>query len=235
MSRFCFFLAIAFISWILAWLFMRPIHQKVNQIEQFIQDISHELNTPITALDMSSKRALQKKVYDEKILTNISISTKQLYIIYKSLSYLNFDIKQKPKEVLNIKTIITDVIKFYEQLCHAKNINIVARLQDCNRLIDEDKARLLISNLLSNAIKYSTPHHNINISLNNCVLIIKDEGIGIPEDKLKKIFELYERATELAGGFGVGLSIVKKICDEEDIKIDVTSKIKEGTTFTLEF
>ena len=229
-----FFLAIAFVSWILARLFMRPIHQKVNQIEQFIQDISHELNTPITALEMSSKHALQKKIYDEKILTNISISTKQLYVIYKSLAYLNFNINHNLKRMINLKIIIQDVIKFYEQLCHAKSIEIVTQLQDCNKLMDEDKARLLISNLLSNAIKYSTPNHHIYIKLNDCVFIIKDEGIGISKDKIKKIFELYERATELAGGFGVGLNIVKKICDEENIKIDVSSKIKEGTTFTLE-
>ena len=219
----------------LARLFMRPIHQKVSQIEQFIQDISHELNTPITALQMSSKLALQKKIYDEKILTNISISTKQLYSIYQSLAYLNFNITQKAKETINIKNIVTDVIDFYKQLCHTKNITIVTKLQDCIKQVDEDKIRLLISNLLSNAIKYSTPNHKINIEIDNCTFIITDEGIGISKDKLKKIFELYERATELAGGFGVGLSIVKKICDEENIKIEVTSKIKEGTTFKLKF
>lgn len=230
-----FFLAIALVSWMLARLFMRPIHQKVSQIEQFIQDISHELNTPITALQMSSKLALQKKIYDEKILTNISISTKQLYSIYQSLAYLNFNITQKAKETINIKNIVTDVIDFYKQLCHTKNITIVTKLQDCIKQVDEDKIRLLISNLLSNAIKYSTPNHKINIEIDNCTFIITDEGIGISKDKLKKIFELYERATELAGGFGVGLSIVKKICDEENIKIEVTSKIKEGTTFKLKF
>ncbi len=62
------FLAIGIISWILSKLFMRPIHEKMSQIEQFIQDISHELNTPITALQMSSKRAMQKGVYDETLI-----------------------------------------------------------------------------------------------------------------------------------------------------------------------
>ncbi|MEE8589612.1 MAG: histidine kinase dimerization/phospho-acceptor domain-containing protein, partial [Sulfurimonadaceae bacterium] len=93
-------LGIVLVAWILSKIFMRPIHQKVEQIEQFVQDISHELNTPITALQMSSKRALQKGVYDEKILTNISISTKQLYSIYQSLAFLNFSTpKEAPKQL----------------------------------------------------------------------------------------------------------------------------------------
>ncbi len=57
------FITIVVISWMLSRLFMRPIHQKVKEIESFIQDISHELNTPITALGMSTSRAMQKKVY----------------------------------------------------------------------------------------------------------------------------------------------------------------------------
>ncbi|MDQ7043815.1 MAG: hypothetical protein Q9M34_09865 [Sulfurimonas sp.] len=76
------FLAIFFISFILAKLFMRPVHKRIERIEEFIQDISHELNTPITALKMSASRAIKKEVYDKKILTNISISTKQLETIY---------------------------------------------------------------------------------------------------------------------------------------------------------
>lgn len=234
-TTFLFFLAITFVSWLLARLFMRPIHEKVNQIEQFIQDISHELNTPITALQMSSKLALQKKVYDKKILTNISISTKQLYVIYKSLTYLNFSVKQKEKKMINIKVIIEDIINFYAQLCYAKNLKIISNLQDFNILMDEDKARLLFSNLLSNAIKYSTPNHTIFLELQDGIFKIKDEGIGIAQDKIKKIFELYERGTNLAGGFGVGLSIVKKICNEEHIKMNVSSKLDEGSIFTLIF
>ncbi len=227
------FLLIIFISFMLAKLFMRPIHQKVLQIEQFIQDISHELNTPVTALQMSSKRAMQKGVYDEKILKNISISTKQLYSIYKSLSYLSFSTKIQDTQNINLKTIVEEVVEFYAELCLAKSITIISDLEDATIQMDEDRVKLLFSNLLSNAIKYSMPNKKITLTLRKNSFVIQDEGVGIAKEKLHKIFDLYERGSTLAGGFGVGLSIVKQICDGAGINIEVKSRLDQGSSFSL--
>ena len=229
------FILIVIISWLLARLFMRPIHQKVKQIEGFIQDISHELNTPITALGMSTKRAMQKGVYDKKILTNISISTKQLYAIYKSLTYLSFSSKEKELYEINLKDIVKEVVEFYAELCHAKNITIKSDLEDSIFKIDEEKAKLLFSNLLSNAIKYSMPHTTIKLTLKESSFTIEDEGVGIAKDKLDEIFKPYERSSNIAGGFGVGLSIVRQICDEFDIRIELESSLGKGSIFYLFF
>jgi two-component system OmpR family sensor kinase len=214
---------------------MRPVHEKMQQIEQFIQDISHELNTPITALSMSSKRALQKKVYDEKILTNISISTKQLYSIYKSLAYLNFSSQEQEAELLALKPILKQGIDYYRELTMAKNITIIENLDDASLLAVDSRVELLFSNLISNAIKYSMPDTTITITLKNGCFIIEDEGVGIAEDKLQDIFKLYERNSTLAGGFGVGLSIVKQICDSYAIYVRIESKLGEGSKFILEW
>ena len=227
------FFIIVLISLLLSKLFMRPIHQKVVQIETFIQDISHELNTPITALGMSSKRAMQKGVYDEKILKNISISTKQLYTIYQSLVYLSFSAKLGEVQEINLKEIVEEVIEFYAELCFAKNIAIISNLEDLFIKLDKERAKLLFSNLLSNAIKYSLPNKRITLALTKDAFIIQDEGVGIAKEMLDKIFELYERGSHVAGGFGVGLSIVKQICDEAKIKVEVISKPNQGTSFRL--
>ena len=224
---------ILIIAWILSKIFMRPIHQKVQQIEQFIQDISHELNTPITALQMSSKRALQKKVYDEKILTNISISTKQLYSIYQSLVYLNFNTPDQKAERIDLKPLLEESILFYTELTRAKHIDIVSTLTPSTITIVDERARLLFSNLISNAIKYSMPETTITITLKEGYFSIQDEGVGIDNSKLDEIFKPYERSSDIAGGFGVGLSIVKQICDEFNIEVKVTSSIGEGSQFTL--
>jgi len=227
------FVIIVIISVFLAKLFMKPIHQKVKQIENFIQDISHELNTPITALQMSASRAIQKKVYDEKILTNISISTKQLYAIYNSLAYLSFSNERKVIQEINLKEVIDEVVKFYAELCHAKHITIKSEFEDTVFVIDEDRAKLLFSNLLSNAIKYSMPNKTIVLTLKTGAFTIKDEGVGIAKEKLHEIFKLYERGSNIAGGFGVGLSIVKQICDEVGISIEVESELNKGSIFRL--
>lgn len=227
------FLTIGIISWMLSKLFMRPVRQKMTQIEQFIQDISHELNTPITALSMSSKRALQKKIYDEKILTNISISTKQLYSIYQSLAYLNFSSQDQESALLDLKPLLLESIEYYAELTIAKDISIKTSLEDAKLCALGTRIELLFSNLISNAIKYSMPGTSISIELEEGRFQIADEGVGIAQDKLKEIFKPYERNSNVAGGFGVGLSIVKEICNTYEINIEVKSQLGEGTSFIL--
>ncbi|MDA3907748.1 MAG: HAMP domain-containing sensor histidine kinase [Sulfurimonas sp.] len=225
------FITIVVISWILSRLFMRPIHQKVKEIESFIQDISHELNTPITALGMSTSRAMQKKVYDEKILRNISISTKQLYSIYQSLAYLNFSGVNQESQMLNLRPILIRSVEYYSELCHAKNIKIEASVEDSQLQAVDTRVELLFSNLISNAIKYSMSDTTIKVKLKKGFFSIEDEGIGMDKDKLQEIFELYKRGSTLAGGFGVGLNIVKQICDELKIEIFVSSQKDVGSKF----
>lgn len=229
------FVFIVLISIVLARLFMKPVHQRVEQIERFIQDVSHELNTPITALKMSASRAIQKGVYDKKILTNISISTKQLESIYKSLTFLNFKQKEQEAEIVNLKTTLEQTLNYYSELTEAKHIKIESQLEDVDFFIIPSRAELLFSNLLSNAIKYSLPETKITIKLDKNAFTIEDEGMGIEQTKLNAIFEMYQRNSNIAGGFGVGLSIVKQICDVYGIKINVTSHLGEGTRFTLLF
>ena len=229
------FLLIGVISFFLAKLFMRPVRKRIEQIESFLQDVSHELNTPITALGMSASRAIKKEVYDKKILTNISISTKQLESIYKSLTYLNFSDKEEEKEELQLKPIVKRVVNYYNELSSAKLIEVETDLEDVALMGVSSRVELLFSNLLSNAIKYSMPESKITITLQKEYFCIKDEGVGIAQDKLDEIFKLYSRESKIAGGFGVGLSIVKQICDEYSIKVEVSSKVGEGSEFRLYF
>jgi len=229
------FLAIFFISFVLAKLFMRPVHKRIKQIEEFIQDVSHELNTPITALKMSASRAIKKEVYDKKILTNISISTKQLETIYNSLTYLNFSDKQEQSADVALDEVVKRVTEYYSELRNAKGVAVETDIQEASLFIIESRAELLISNLLSNAIKYSMPESTIHITLKRGLFIIKDEGVGIAQDKLDAIFELYSRDSKIAGGFGLGLNIVKQICDTYKIEVQVSSVLGEGSEFRLLF
>jgi two-component system OmpR family sensor kinase len=226
-------LFIIVISFVLSKLFLKPLHNRMVQIESFIQDVSHELNTPITALGMSASRAVKKGVYDKKILQNISISTKQLESIYKSLTYLNFKQKSEEPKHVNLKDILTQVIAYYKELTDAKKITIVSQMEDVEFLIVPARAELLFSNLLSNAIKYSMPETTITVTLTQEAFVIEDEGVGIEAKKLQEIFEMYRRNSDIAGGFGVGLSIVKQICDEYGISVNVDSEIGKGSRFTL--
>ena len=229
------FVLIVIISFVLSKLFLKPLHNRMVQIEDFIQDVSHELNTPITALGMSASRAVKKGVYDKKILQNISISTKQLESIYKSLTYLNFKEKEQESQQVSLQEIAQEVILYYKELTDAKGIAVEAELEDVKIMAAKSRIELLFSNLLSNAIKYSMPETTIRIKLTPEQFSIEDEGVGIEEKKLKEIFELYSRSSDIAGGFGVGLSIVKRICDEYGWRVEVRSKIGQGSRFVVRF
>jgi two-component system OmpR family sensor kinase len=226
---------IIIIAIMLSYIFLLPIKKKMQEIEEFVKDITHELNTPITALMMSSSRAKSKKVYDKKIMQNISISTKQLYDIYSSLSFLSFDTKSETSEELNFTEVVQNSIEYFDELLEKKKISVEFIKGTSILNIAPTKAKMIINNLLSNAIKYSFANTKIKITTSQNSLIIKDEGIGIAKEKLDTIFTRFTRATSYAGGFGVGLSVVENIAKEYGFEIDINSKENSGTEVIIKF
>jgi len=229
------FSLIIFVAWILSKLFMKPIRQKVEQIERFINDVTHELNTPITALSMATDQALKQESYTQKTLKNISISTKQLYDIYASLTYLNFSDKKEKGEAIDIAEVLQKSISYYEPLCESKRIEVEVDIEKHIFTIPQAQLKLLFGNLIGNAIKYSPANSTMILQIKNGVFSIKDQGIGIEEKRQKEIFKKFKRGTEYSGGFGVGLSIVKSICEEYGIEIALDSAPDKGTEFKLTF
>ncbi|MDH4944282.1 HAMP domain-containing sensor histidine kinase [Sulfurimonas sp. C5] len=225
---------IIIIAVFLSYIFLKPIKDKMNEIEAFVRDTTHELNTPITALMMSLSRLKAKQTYDPNILNNISISTKQLHDIYAILSYVSFD-TQEAEEEINFAQIVQEQINYVNELSNKKNITIKADLQPCYLTITPTKAKMLISNLLGNAIKYSHQNGTIEIITKENFFSIQDYGIGIPKEKLHTVFQRFVRASEYSGGFGVGLNIVEEIAKEYDYIIQLESQEGIGTKITLNF
>ena len=223
------------LAWVLSKLFMRPLHQKIKQIEGFVHDTAHELNTPITALNMSVSRALKKREYDENILKNISISTKQLFDIYTALSYLSFETKEEESRPIDVKEVLLKSVAYYQGLAESKKIELNLEADSLEVKIDETKLMMLFGNLINNAIKYSYPSSKIDIMFKDKVFSIRDYGIGIEKEKLSKIYEKYNRETEYAGGFGIGLSIVQKISQEYGLVLEADSVLDEGSVFSVTF
>ena len=225
---------IIIIAVVLSYIFLKPIKDKMQEVEEFVKDTTHELNTPITALMMSLSRLKQKQTYDLNILNNLSISTKQLHDIYETLTYISFDTKES-KEELNFTEVVEEHINYVKELTNKKHLTITTQLQPCTMTIAPTKAKMLISNLLGNAIKYSNQNSTIEITTTPQSLVVKDYGIGIPTEKINTIFKRFIRASKYGGGFGIGLSIVKQIADEYNYTIEVDSKVGVGTTITINF
>ncbi len=229
-------LAIVVTAVLLSAMFLRPIRQRAEEMERFVRDTTHELNTPISALMMSLERLKTKREYDEKSVANITISVKNLKEIYDSLSFISFTQKDL-EDVVNIdmQEIVHTQVAYFKELTHKKNLSVELQLERVVLKMADIKARLLVSNLLSNAIKYSYPGKKIRIELGKEALIVSDEGIGIEEEKLKMIFERFSRANGYAGGFGVGLSIVSEIAKEYGFGVEVDSQVGKGSSFKIVF
>ena len=225
-----FYTIIAIVSWSLAKLFLKPIKDDRERLNNFIKDTTHELNTPISAIIMSCEDDnLTKKQIDR-----IKFSAKRVSEIYKDLTYIFLgNIEKKSLDKIDLSNVIKEEIINFEPMIARKRLKINLNIEEFFYEINKDDFIRLFNNLFSNAIKYNKTDGNIDIILQNRELIIKDSGIGISKDKIKDIFNRYYRATNQSGGFGLGLNIVNMICKTYNIKIDVQSSENIGSTFTL--
>ena len=230
---FIIYLIIALIGFYLAKLFLRPIREERVKLNNFIKDTTHELNTPISAILMST----ENKNLSEKQIERVRISAKRVSEIYSDLTYLFLENKETIKNIqeFNLRDLISEQMEYLDLIATKKRVKINKSIEDFDYKIDKDDFIRIFNNLVSNAIKYNKMGGIIDISLQNNILKISDSGIGIEKDKINDIYKRYYRATNEQGGFGIGLNIVSYICSFYKIKILVESQIDEGTTFTLTF
>ncbi|HHD80005.1 MAG TPA: HAMP domain-containing histidine kinase [Campylobacterales bacterium] len=182
---------------------------------------------------------MDKSIMSEKNikkLARINIAAKTVSHLYQDLTYLVLGHQRISKdEWIDLKKLILNRVDYFHILSKSKKISFQLDLEDSKLLIDPVKIARMIDNLISNAIKYNKRNGTIQIVLRDEYVLISDTGIGINSDKVNYIFDRYSRFTNSAGGFGIGLNIVKSIADEYNLKITVSSVLGEGTTFRVEF
>lgn len=229
------YLIIALIGFYLARLFLQPIKDEREKLNNFIKDTTHELNTPISAILMSSET--KDDNLSKKQVQRIQIAAHRISEIYKDLTYLFLEEKEEKKDLeeINLSKIVLEQMKYFEAIAEKRKINMNIDIQNLNFKIERNDFIRLFNNILSNAIKYNKKNGSIDIVIKQNQLIISDTGIGIEEQKQKDIFKRYFRATSTSGGFGIGLNIVREICQRYNIASNVYSKQNEGTTFTFNF
>jgi two-component system, OmpR family, heavy metal sensor histidine kinase CusS len=218
--------------------------------KQFTADASHELKTPLASvkgtLEVLIRKPRDRDHYESRIHFCLMELNRMARLIDQLLMLARYESsRMRPNiETLNLSPHLEDVIARMQPAAHEKNISINARLLE-NAKVSADPAMLdmIFENILSNAIKYSPAGSSITMVVerkaNTIVCSIADQGIGIPEEKLQAVFERFYRVDESrssnTGGFGLGLSIVKKLTDLQDIKVSLNSVAHTGTTFTLTF
>lgn len=215
------------------------LSQLVEQKEQLIRDISHEMKTPITrstmALEFLPDSDFKERISSDlkelnKMITEI-LETERLRSSYGGLTYDSFSLEK----------LLSAVISEYKFKSHVP-ITKASNEEAPNVMLDKERIRLVLSNIIGNALKYSSEDGEIHISTHyseEMVLItVKDSGIGIEESELEQIFEPFYRVDKArskdTGGYGLGLHLCKKIIEAHHGRITVESIVGEGTTVQVE-
>lgn len=220
---------------------LKPLNQKIEELNLFIKDTTHEINTPLSVLQMSVDRIDKSKLEEKDIkkFNSIIVASRTLESIYHSLIYTSFGRLESKIEEIEISGLIKERLNYFEMLFAQKNISISSSLQEVMLEANAKSISLVIDNLLSNAYKY-TPK-NGSVEIKTCregginYLSVKDNGYGIAPKDLEHIYKRFTRFDSSKGGFGLGLSIVKKICDEFKISIECKSELKKGSEFILQW
>ncbi len=223
------------VGYLLSKILLKPVRQRIDSMDKFIKDSAHELNTPISVL-MTSVSMLKNGKNPQKMMKYILSSSKQISQIYNDIHFSAFnEINEDVFEEFNLKELVSESAEYFNDISITKNIVINSNLENCFIKMDKTKTQKLVNNLISNAIKYSNKDSIIEVSLINNILRVKDFGIGITPEEQKEIFKRYKRGNNNEGGFGIGLDIVKRICEEYLLPLSLESKIKEGAIFTIDF
>ena len=226
---------IACVGYLLSKILLNPARKRVDSMDKFIKDSAHELNTPISVL-MTSVSMLKNGKNPEKMMKYILSSSKQISQIYNDIHFSAFnEINEDVFEEFDLKDLISESVDYFNDISITKNIQINSNLFSCCIKMDRTKTQKLVNNLISNAIKYSYKDSIIEVTLKDNILSVKDFGRGISEEEQKEIFKRYKRGNNNEGGFGIGLDIVKRICNEYNLILNLKSQINKETIFSIDF
>lgn len=228
---------------------LKPIEEAMKEQERFVSDASHELRTPLTALKTSIEVALRDKKLNlkeaKKVLKENLEDVDELEALTSGLLSLAQTSQPEKKyffSEIDLAQVAKGAISKLAPLAKKKKVRITQNLKTVLVKADRESIERLMVIMLDNSIKYTEEGGLVSISTNedkkNAIFKISDTGIGIPEKEIPHIFDRFyrvdtSRSKVSAPGFGLGLSIAKKIVDAHGGSIKVTSEVSKGTIFKV--
>lgn len=216
----------------------------------FVANVSHELKTPVGALSLLAEAILSAPDDSEAVqrfaerMQSESTRLSNLINDIIDLSRLQSDDPLSHAEEIDIAEVVGQAVEEVRTLAIAQDIEIVESMVTGLRMLgDRGQVLMAVRNLLANAIAYSPAHTRVAVAMriNDAIIEIdvKDQGMGIPEHDLERIFERFYRVDPArsrgTGGTGLGLAIVKHVCRNHGGECRVWSEVGVGSTFTLRF
>jgi signal transduction histidine kinase len=213
----------------------------------FISNVTHELKTPLTSIRMYAESLIMGRVKSDSVqkeyLSVIVNETDRLKRMINNILEFSKMEKGKPEYHFadsNLASLLNASINGMNYWFEKEQFDVVTELdENIYAEVDAEKMQQAIGNLLSNVIKYSTDTKKVFIRLfrkfEHVCIEVEDRGMGIPEDKLTRIFEQFYRIEqkESISGTGLGLTVVKEIIESHHGTISVTSEIGKGSKFII--
>ncbi len=234
--------------------FAKTIKQQHNDIlsaakmrQDFTANVSHELKTPLTAISGYAE-LLQSPMEDKEtakhFLAEIRKNSDRLLSLINDIIKLS-ELDRNEKEYFET----VDLFEVVEECMETLNINAQKRKvnlqfagEHCKIFANRDMIRDLTDNLVQNAVRYNNEYGNVWVKVyahERPMLVVKDNGIGIPKEDQSRIFERFYRVdksrSKETGGTGLGLAIVKHIVEIHDAEIEIRSQLNEGTEVKVIF
>ncbi len=218
---------------------------------QFFTDISHELRTPLTLINAPLENVLENGNVNEEDRKQLEVVRTNANRMLRMMNQI-LDFRKIQSNKMRLKVEKTNLGQFLSScsanfLRLAENRNIAFTIEDLTNgasfWVDKDKLDTVMFNLLSNAFKFTPEGRKVSVVVKvedgKGVVVVADEGCGMPKEKLSLIFDRYITLQDYSltkqSGTGIGLSLVKEIVDMHKASIQVQSEIDKGSTFTLSF
>ena len=217
--------------------------------QDFTANVSHELKTPLTAISGYAELIENKMVDNEQIpyiAQQIHNNANQLLALINDIINLSeLDHKELKRDFveLDLFDLVKEECKTLKVSAYQKNISLYCRGENVMVYGDKDLLKEVVDNIVQNSIQYTNENGKIDVFVKKenqtPVLIVKDNGIGIPKEAQDRVFERFYRVdkshSRQTGGTGLGLAIVKHIVEIHDAKIELKSEINKGTEIKIIF
>lgn len=224
---FLFFLI--FVSFWLGRVFLAPMKKVINNLENFIRDATHEMNTPISVI-LANVEMLDD--INNKAVKRIENVALRLHRIFEDLKYVSLNHKRKKElKKFDLKEFVEKRLLFFESHIENKKLKIIKNCENFEIVFDEEDLIRVVDNLISNAVKYSPIDSQIEITVKKNLFCIKNVG---KIKNIKNITKKFVREEKSEGGFGLGLYIVKKISEEYNLRLEIKN-LNEKVVICLYF
>lgn len=218
---------------------------KVQQSKNdFIANITHEMNTPLTSIkgfaELLSSGALSGEQAQKAAATILSQSERLTNLVSCIIHYNEIGSEDLPSYEVNASKIARDILETLAPAFEERKLVLLTDIGE-NVILESRYERVteVFGNLIRNAVRYNREGGSVSVLLSQEEFVVSDTGVGIAEENLDRIFERFFTVDKSHGGknggFGLGLSVVKKLCQKAGWQLSVKSELGKGTTFRIRF